>query len=96
VTQPISAPPAEVEEQVRDLDNWAAEQSQAHQVIASARVEPKVREIVVFANRYNYSHFYKLPAHVGMQNMPAMITEMMREGCKLTDIQITFETVEER
>lgn len=100
--RPISSPP--VDEPVRNLTEQqrqiledveagrqAYEEDAHYEAVAAV---PPHRVVMVYANRFNYSHYYRLPAHVGIQNVPSMIQEMMREGCKLTDIQITFEVAE--
>jgi hypothetical protein len=97
VTQPISAPPNHVDEVFPEASAPEETTHQAAEYIASARAAaPVIREVMVISNRYDYNHFYKMQAHVGVQNVPNLITEMVREGCKITDIQITFEVVEQR
>lgn len=110
MTQPISAPPANPEalesqryieedgsgryaddEQYRE---WVAttQKKEAERVVASAHVPSRV--IMRVSNRYNWQHFYTMPADVGYQNVPGLIRAMQEEGCKITDIQITFEVQE--
>jgi hypothetical protein len=55
---------------------------------------PQYRQSMTFGSRYDYTHYYRMPAHVGMQNVPGMIHEMVREGIRLQDIQITFDVEE--
>jgi hypothetical protein len=55
---------------------------------------PQYRQTMTYGSRYDYTHYYRMPAHVGMQNVPGMINEMLREGIRLQDIQITFDVEE--
>lgn len=107
--QPISAPPydregidADAEAVEREegyssadthRDHYArAAEFQQAKAVATAPVPARV--IMRVSNRYNWQHFYTMPADVGYQNVPGLIRSMQAEGCKLTDIQITFEVQE--
>jgi hypothetical protein len=81
----------EVDRQARLGDYNEADAEFSAGVIKAQARAMQIREIMVFSNRVNYNHFYKMPAQVGLQNVPLMIAEMRREGCRLDDIQITFE-----
>jgi hypothetical protein len=53
-----------------------------------------MREMMRISNRFNYSQYYLLPARVGVRMLADVMDDLFREGCKLTDIQVTFEVVE--
>lgn len=72
--------------------------AEAASYIANARqaveAAPRMREMMRVSNRFNYSQYYLLPARVGIRVLDQVMDEMFREGCSLTDIQVTFELTE--
>jgi hypothetical protein len=90
--EPLPAPPVLAEETPQEYYEAPYADEPAH--YQGTVPAPVCREDMIFTNRFNYAHYYRVPANVGLQNVPSMVSEMMRLGCRLGDIQITFEVEE--
>lgn len=62
--------------------------------VAAAVPVPRYRSVMQVTNRFNWQHFYSVPANVGMNNLSWIVQAMLEEGCQLSDIQVTFDVQE--
>lgn len=107
----VSAPPARNSpgENLRQIDQALVEQLREDaETLAAAEEEeqyyeargtaPQVlhRHVARISNRFNYNHYYIVPASTYLMHGADYIRCMQDEGCDLSDIQITFEVQEIR
>lgn len=110
VPEPVSAPPTnpEASDSQRYIEDDATyhdvrySSSDTHrdryvaaEAIARAAVPtPFIQQVMYIRNRQNWKHYYMMPASVGIQNIPRLVDEMLREGVQLEYIEIVFENSE--
>lgn len=102
----ISAPPTPGEnlqkidpallEQLREDAEVDRQEQEGEEQYYEAHSRVLRRHVARISNRFNYNHYYVVPASTYLMHGADYIRCMQDEGCDLSDIQITFEVQEIR
>lgn len=79
-----------------DFGEYVARAAEHREAVRAAASVPRYQEVMRISDKTNYRHYYEMPASVGIQNIPRLVDEMIREGSNLRNIAIDFEYRETR